>query len=167
MITVHNRSQPLRGYSLDLADVRSLLRTLRELGAESRTRELQKIQSRQDLPADQKASIEKAIRDTDPVWISIYGTRGEHLFLGAAPDFLDEQLPKEIGSIFVSNLNPYRKVFNREPDLALELELDFADPLILDWQNPASGPTQNSSYILANISSRRVIRSGPVLSSRQ
>lgn len=148
-ITIHNRTEPLKGYSLDLVDLRSLLRRLRELGVESRTRELLQLRARQDISAEDKVTIEEALSKIDPVWISIRGSRGEHLFLADAADFLEEELPKEIQSVFAGNINPYRKTFNRDPDLAFEFNLDFSDPLILDWQNPVSGPTQNASYVMA------------------
>jgi len=79
--------------------------------------------------------------------ITVTGENGSILIGDNKEMFYSPNLPETITSIYMSNIAAYKGFTDQKPSNNFWLLLDFSKPLILDNNNPLSGPTPNNSAL--------------------
>lgn len=142
-----NIRYPLTGYSLSLDDILRIYRILQRQVNMAAYIEVSHIRENYDGELEEISSdLEYIKNNCYNIWITVEGRNGTSYFGSDDSIFHSDDLPKDIQSIFMSSINPYKSCRNgMAPRNGFDILFDFSKPPLFDWRNPVSWPTVNNS----------------------
>jgi hypothetical protein len=137
---------------LDIKDLEKLFEILKELNADALKIELDDIEdsNKQLATSISKKDSEKMkadVTDNFRINIEIFGARGEFISSDSSSVFQERRFPDCVTNIIFNNTSSYHNVFDTDPLCALELELDYSKPRLIDIAISPSSSTPNTSKL--------------------
>jgi hypothetical protein len=137
---------------IDLSYLKKLFEILKEINNDAVHIHLGNIDGRykalnDDSKREEYEKLKKDIMDEYKIHVQITGPKGEYLASDSSSIFNEERLPDSLSSVKFDNSFFYKIRFNMNPELLINVDLDFSKPPLLDFITNPSYPTANNSII--------------------
>lgn len=138
----------LRGYDVDADTLRRLYQILSRAQSELADSIIKGLSKPDETDPEEWEKWKRSFRSQAfRVTVTITAADGTHYYGDSISVFEDQNLPREINTVFFTNNTAYKSFTRYDIRDRFDLLLDFTKPPLMDWSNLLSAPTPNGSHV--------------------